>query len=851
MLRIALKGVLARKGRLLLTSLAVILGTAFLAGSFVFTDTIRRTFDNLFADVYQDTDAVVRSSHEIEGDFGTSFRANIPASFLEQVEAQPNVTEVQPDVSGLAIIIDKDGDKIGGGGPPQLGGNFYEGDLSPWNLTSGSRAPAAADEVVLDQGSFDSGDFAIGDTVKISGVNGSEEFTIVGSAKFNDVDSPGGATFAMFELATAQRFLLPTAADGSTADEFTTISVKSDGSISDADLAAQLQQALGDQTEVLTGKEITEETQTDIRNALNFFTIFLTVFALIALFVACFVIYNVFSITQAQRAKESALMRAIGSSRRQVTFAMLVEAVVIGVLGSLIGLVAGIGLASAMQALLKAANIDIPSTGLALLPRTIVITIVVGMLVTILSAIVPARKAGRVPPVEAMRDSAVETTDFSKKRLVTGLVLGALAVGLIMLGLAGGEPIALAPGIPLAFIALYVLGPLIARRFALILGRPIVALRGVTGHMARENAARNPKRTSSTAAALLIGVALVTGVAVVASSAKASVRDIFAQQIVGDLVVDSEDQTGMGGFSTSIADAINTIDGVEAAAGVSFNPVRIDGSDTSTAAVDPAVFASVFDLDFTQGSGDALTADGIALSADRADDLGKTLGDTVDVTILDGTTHTLTVTGIYDKDELAGSQLVSRQLFSDAGLPVLDFSVYVLTTPGADVDAVRAELQKLVDDNGFGKVQTRAEYIDTQAASIDAFINLVYGLLGLSIIIAAFGILLTMLLSVFERRRELALSRAVGMSKRQVRSMVRWEAVITSLLGAVQGVLVGLALGYALVWALRSEGFKKFDVPIGTIITVVVLAAVLGIVAAVIPARRANKVNVVEAIASN
>lgn len=851
MFRIALKGVLARKGRLLLTSLAVILGTAFLAGSFVFTDTIRRTFDNLFADVYQDTDAVVRSSHEIEGDFGTSFRANIPASFLEQVEAQPHVAEVQPDVSGLAIIIDKDGDKIGGGGPPQFGGNFYEGDLSPWNLTSGSRAPTAADEVVLDQGSFDSGDFAIGDTVKISGVNGSEEFTIVGSAKFNDVNSPGGATFAMFELATAQRFLLPTAPDGSAAQEFTTISVKSDGSISDAELATQLQQALGDQTEVLTGKEITEETQTDIRNALNFFTIFLTVFALIALFVACFVIYNVFSITQAQRAKESALMRAIGSSRRQVTFAMLVEAVVIGVLGSLIGLVAGIGLASGMQALLKAANIDIPSTGLALLPRTIVITVVVGMLVTILSAIVPARKAGRVPPVEAMRDSAVETTDFSKKRLVTGLVLGALAVALIMLGLAGGEPIALAPGIPLAFIALYVLGPLIARRFALILGRPIVALRGVTGHMARENAARNPKRTSSTAAALLIGVALVTGVAVVASSAKASVRDIFAQQIVGDLVVDSEDQTGMGGFSTSIADEINTIDGVEAAAGVSFNPVRIDGNDTSTAAVDPAVFANVFDLDFTQGSGDALTADGIALSADRADDLGKTLGDTVEVTILDGTTHALTVTGIYDKDELAGSQLVSRQLFSDAGLPVLDFSVYVLTTPGADVDAVRAELQRLVDDNGFGKVQTRAEYIDTQAASIDAFINLVYGLLGLSIVIAAFGILLTMLLSVFERRRELALSRAVGMSKRQVRSMVRWEAVITSLLGAVQGVLVGLALGYALVWALRSEGFKKFDVPIGTIITVVVLAAVLGIVAAVIPARRANKVNVVEAIASN
>lgn len=851
MLRIALKGVLARKGRLLMTSLAVILGTAFLAGSFVFTDTIRRTFDNLFADVYQDTDAVVRSAHEIEGDFGTSYRANIPASLLEVIEAQPNVAEAQPDVSGLAIIIDADGDKIGGNGPPQFGGNFYEGDLSPWNLTSGSRAPTADDEVVLDQGSFNTGDFALGDTVKVSGVNGSEEFTIVGSAKFNDVDSPGGATFAMFNLDTAQRFLLPTTADGNVADEFTTISVKSDGSISDSELAAQLQQVLGDQTEVLTGQEITEETQTDIRNALNFFTIFLTVFALIALFVACFVIYNVFSITQAQRAKESALMRAIGSSRRQVTFAMLLEAVFIGIVGSLIGLVAGIGLAAGMQALLKAANIDIPSTGLALLPRTIIVTVVVGLLVTVLSAIVPARKAGRVPPVEAMRDSAVESTEFSRKRLITGLALGVLSILLILLGLAGGEPIALAPGIPLAFIALYVLGPLIARRFALVLGRPIVALRGVTGHMARENAARNPKRTSSTAAALLIGVALVTGVAVVASSAKASVRDIFAEQIVGDLVVDSGDQTGLGGFSTSFADELNTLDGVEAAAGVSINPVRIDGKDTTAAAVDQAVFANVFDLEFTQGNGEALTADGIALSEDRADSLGKGVGDTVDVTILDGSTHPLTVTGIYHKDELAGSQVVSRDLFTNAGLPVLDFSVYVLKAPDADTAAVKAQLQQSVDAYGFGKVQTRSEYIDAQAASIDAFINLVYGLLGLSIIIAAFGILLTMLLSVFERRRELALSRAVGMSKRQVRSMVRWEAVITSLLGALQGVIVGLALGYALVWALRSEGFKKFDVPIGTIVTVVVLAAILGIVAAVIPARRANKVNVVEAIATN
>ncbi len=849
MFRIALKGVFARKGRLLLTALAVILGTAFLAGSFVFTDTIQRTFDNLFADVYKNTNAVVRSSHEIEGDFGFEVRGNIPGSMLETVQAQPGVAQAEPDVSGTAIVIGNDGDKIGGNGPPQAGSNFYEGELSPWNLTGGSRAPSADGEVVLDQGTFDQGDFAIGDTATITGVNGSEQFTIVGSVKFGDVDSPGGATFALFDLATAQRFLLPLSSDGRAQDQLSSISVRSDGSISDDDLAAHLQTVLGSDTEVLTGKQITEETQKDIRQALQFFTIFLTIFALISLFVACFVIYNVFSITQAQRSRESALMRAIGASRRQVTNSMLVEALFVGLVGSLIGLVGGIALATGLQGLLKAIGIDIPSTGIALLPRTIVLTLVVGLLVTVLSALVPARKAGRIPPVAAMRDSAIESTAFSHKRLLVGLGLVVLAVALTIIGLAA-EPIALALGIPLIFIALFVLGPLIARRFALILGKPIAAVKGVTGHMARENSARNPKRTSSTAAALLIGVALVTGVAVVAASAKASIRDIFGKQVKGDLVVNAGDQTGAGGFATSFADQLNELPGVEAAAGVGFNLVLIDGDGSSVTLVDPTVMDKVFDLHFTSGALEDLTPDGIALSEDRADDLGVAVGETVEVTLFDGSTHPLTVQGIYTEDDLAGPQVVDRALFANAGLPALDPFIFVSKASDASLTDVKAELQQAVDGYGFGKVQTRDEYIDEQAASIDSFINLVYGLLALSVFIAAFGILLTMLLSVFERRRELALSRAVGMSKRQVRSMVRWEAVITSLLGALQGVIVGMALGYALVWALRSQGFKKFDLPVGTVIVVTVLAALLGVLAAIIPARRATKVNVVEAIST-
>lgn len=849
MLRISIKNVMARKGRLFLTALAVIMGTAFLAGSFVFTDTIKRTFDNLFADVYQDTDAYVRSSNVIEGDFGFKTRGTLPESLVAQVKSVPGVQEAEADVQGLAIIVDRDGKKIGGNGPPQFGANYYGGDLSPWKLNEG-REPTADGEVVLDQASFDDSGYALGDLVRIAGVNGSQEFTLVGAVKFGEVDSPGGATFALFNLATAQQFVLPATTDGRVQDQVTAIVVRSDGAVSDDALADSIQQQLGGETEVLTGKEITDETQSDIRDALRFFTIFLTIFALVALFVGSFVISNVFSITQAQRSRENALMRAIGASRRQVTVTLLAEAVVIGLIGSILGLVGGIGLAKGLQALLKAFGIDIPATGLALLPRTIVLTLVVGLVVTVGSAVLPALRAGRVRPVEAMRESAIESTAFSHRRFVAGIVVAVVGIGLIVLGLAGGQPAALAPGIPLTFIAAYVLGPLIAGPFARAIGRPLVKVKGVTGHLARENAARNPKRTARTAAALLIGVALVTGVAVVAASIKSSVRDIFGRQMTADLVIDSEDQTGVGGFSPSFSDQVGEAPGVAAAAGISISQVLMGGNDAGVSLVNPVQLGMVFDLGFTSGSIDDLTPDGILLSEDRADDLHQQVGGSVDVSLVDGSVHTLEVQGIYSKDELAGAQVVDRDLFVQAGLPVVDFNILVLTESGTSTDQVKATLTKLVDEYGFGKVQTRAEYIDAQAAQIDGLVNLVYGLLMLSVFIAAFGIIITLLLSVFERRRELALSRAVGMSKRQVRSTVRWEAVITSLLGTIQGIVIGGLLGFALVLALRGEGLKKFTLPVGTVIVVMFLAIFLGVVAAIIPARRATKVSVVEGIST-
>jgi putative ABC transport system permease protein len=851
MLRIALKNTLAHKGRFVLTALAVIIGTAFLAGSFIFTDTIQRTFDNLFADVYENTDAVVRSSNVIEGDFGLEQRGNLPESLVAEVAAIPGVADAQGNLGGAAVIVDANGDAITTGGSPQFGGNYTSGPLATWIVAEG-RAPEGPTEVMVDRGTAKKGDLELGDTIRVAAQGASREFELVGIAEFGDVDSPGGASFALFDLPTAQEMLLrPDLTDKALVDS---VLVAGDGSLDDDALADSIETALGGQAagiEVLTGAEITEESQNDIREGLRFFTIFLTVFSFIALFVGSFVISNVFSITQAQRIREDALMRAVGASRRQVSVGLLLEAVLVGVVGSLTGLVLGIGLAELLQAALSLVGIDIPATGLMIQARTVVVTLTAGLVVTVVAAVFPAVRAGRVPPVAAMREGAYENPARRRSRLILGLVLLAVGVALVLSGLFEGKPLRLAPGIPLVFVALYVLGPLIARPVARVLGFPLERWRGVTGQLARDNSSRNPKRTSRTAAALLIGVSLVTGVSVVAASLKSSIREIFGEQFTGDFAVNlPQAGGGFGGFAPTFADELNEIDGVAAAAGIGINLAVIDGDGTGIVVVNPDVVGKVFDLGFTAGRVEDLTADGILLSVEEADDNGYAIGDILPVILADGQPRTLTVQGIYESDELAGGYTVSRELFASTTLPTVDFGIFIVSEPGSDPAAVRAALEAAVEDYGIGEVQSRSEYIDSQASQIDMIVNLVFALLALSVFIAVFGIIITLLLSVFERRRELALMRAVGMTRRQVRTMVRYEAVITSLLGTVEGIVVGLLLGYALVLALRDEGLKSFTVPWSAIVVVMVMSAILGVVAAIWPARRATRVDIVEAIAT-
>ena len=846
MLRIALKGILGRKARLVLTSLAVILGTAFLSGTAVFSATLNRTFDNLFSDVFRNVDSYVRSTQVIEADFGAEERQRIPAELIATIEAVPGVGDVQGDIQAFARIIGKDGQPLGseGAGPPTFGsvGEEFKGAL--WTISEG-KFPSNSTEVALDEASAKAGNYVVGDRVKVVAQAGSRDFTLVGIAGYGDVRSPGGATFALFDLATAQEFLAkPGFVDA--------ILISGDGSVSDEKLAQAISAVIPSsyKTETLTGAEITKETQDQIGSALSFFNILLSTFSYIALGVGSFVIYNVFSISAAQRQRENALLRAIGASKKQVTRAMLIESVVVGLFGSVIGLFAGIGLSKALSALLNAAGIDLPTGGLVVPSSAVINTIVVGLIVTVSSAWLPARRAGKVPPLAAMRETAIEVVALTRRRTIFGFVLIALGAASIVAVTNGASNTWLGLGILFVFSGTITLGPVIARPVALLLGKPAERLRGVTGTMARQNSARNPKRTARTASPVLIGVALVTAVAALAASIRTQIDGVFTEQFKGDYAI-STTARGFGGLSPSLADDINLLPEVERATGIGLLTVKIEDRGQYLTTINPATAEGVFDLGLTSGTYADLTADTIFVSEQYAENNDSKLGDTIAVTLADAQVKSLTIAGIYEFDEIAGKYTVSRDIIKDSTVINFDLGVYIKTKSGVSQESARAVLQAAVDKYGQGTLLSKREYIDSQSGQINQLLGLIYGLLFLSVIIAVVGIIITLLLSVFERQREIGLLRAVGMTKSQVRTTVRWESVITSLLGAVVGIVLGVGLGWVIVYALRDQGLSSFSVPISSTVSILIMAFVIGVLAAVYPAWRATRVNLLTAITTS
>jgi len=841
MFRLTMRNILSHKRRLASTVLSIVLGIAFLAGTFVFTDSLHRSFDNLFSSVYAKTDAVVRSSEEISTSEGITQRGRISEALLDRVAAVPGVSAVAGSVGGYARILDANGKPLGvERGMPNFGMDISDSALSVWDLRDG-RLPIGSAEMAMDAGSFSLGHFSIGDQVAVVSQQGQRTFTLVGVVGFGGADSPVGSRVALFDLATAEAFVGQTGFVDS-------IQARSDGSVGQAELAGNIAAAMPTGTETLTGREMAADSSSQVKTALGFFNTLLVVFAAVALFVGSFIIYNTFSIIVAQRRKENALLRALGASERQVEGSLLIEAVTMGIIGSVVGLVTGFGMALMLRRLLSAVGVDLPQSGLVLLPRTVVLSLVVGLLITVIAAVAPARRGAHVPPVAAMRDVAIEQPSFSRRRLVSGLGVLAAAIALVAVGLTG-TLLVLGAGVALVFVAVFVLGPLMARPVARVLGAPLAHAHSMSGTLARENAMRNPKRTARTAAALMVGVALVVAIAVFAASVKASIRSVFDEQFTGDYVVSTQ-TFGFGGLPVGLAPELGEIPGVAAATGIQIGLARVDGNDQGVTVIDPATAATVFDLGAVQGSIEALDSAGILISEQRATDDGLALGDELQLQFLDGSLHVVHVVGIYRHDELAGAVTIAKSLYAQSGGDQYDFSVYVTLQSGTDERLVRSQLEAAVADYPYADLESRSEYIESQAAQIDMLVNLVYGLLALAVVIAVLGIANALSLSVVERTRELGLLRAVGATRRQIRAMVRWESIITAVLGATQGLVIGVALGWAVVRALRSQGFTSFSVPLSTVVITIVIAMACGVVAAARPARRAAKLDILQAVST-
>ena len=848
MFRIALKSILGRKARLVLTSLAVILGTAFLSGTSIFSATLDRTFNNLFQDVFQNIDGYVRSTEVVEGDFGLIERQRIPIDTVDKVLAVPGVADAVPDIQAFARIVGKDGKPIGaeGAGPPTFGSVAVEFKGALWTIAQG-KFPTGPNEVALEESSAEKAGKVVGDTVKVIAQAGSREFKMVGIASYGDVRSPGGATFALFDVPTAAEFLgKPGFVDA--------ILVVGDGTRTDEALAQDIDKIFdpASKIETLTGAEITKETQDDIGEALSFFGRFLTVFSIIALGVGSFVIYNVFSISAAQRQRENALLRALGASRSQITRSMLVESVVVGLLGSATGFVGGIGISKLLSVLLPAIGFDLPSGGLVLENSAILTTILVGLIVTVLSAILPARRAGKVPPLAAMRATALETNSSLKTQVLIGIGFISAGIAIISAVVAAKDTnfYVLGAGIIGVFAGAIVIGPSIARPVSLFLGRPAAAMRGVTGSMARQNAARNPKRTSRTSSPVLIGVALVTAVSALAASINGQISDIFTEQFKGDYAISSQAQ-GFGGLSPSLADDISKIEGVKSATGIGTAIGKIGNKGRTLAVISPDTIEGNYDIGLINASYSSLDKKGIFISQSLAERENLTVGSVISVVLADAKERKLIVRALYEHNDLVEDRVISREVIAGTTVSSFDFGVYASVEDGADDSAVRAALQKAVDNYGQGKLVSLDEYIDEQAGPVNQLLVLIYGLLILSVIIAIVGIIITLLLSVFERQRELGLLRAVGMTRTQVRTTVRWESVITSLLGAVTGIILGIGLGWVIVFALKDQGLSSFQIPVGTTIFIMVMSFFVGLIAAIYPAWRATKVDILSALNTN
>jgi putative ABC transport system permease protein len=855
-IRVALRGLLGRKLRAILTALAIILGVAMMSGTYVLTDTIDKAFSTIFDESYAGTDVVV-SGKGADIDFqGVSSTAPpIDESLVDEVRALPDVEAASGSVSDETNtkIIGSDGKAINTQGAPSLGFGIDPSPeaqrFNPLNLVEGTWADAD-DEVVIDAGTADRESYAVGDTIEIATIQPKQDFEITGIAKFGDVDSLGTATFAIFDLPTAQKLL-------DREGKVDSISVAgADGTTPDQ-LINEIQPILPADAQVRSGAVEAQEDKDEISEFTSFIEYFLLAFAGIALFVGAFVIFNTLSITVAQRTREFATMRTVGASRRQVLWSVIVEALTIGIIASVIGLFAGFGLALGLNELFKALDLELPTANMVYATRTIVVSLLVGTIITLVAGLFPAIRATRVPPIAAVREGYT----LPKSRLspfVPYIAVAVIGLSLFLLGYSmfkddldtGSRLLSIAGGVILLFIGVAMISSRLVRPLAAVVGLPARAIGGAAGKLARGNSVRNPGRTASTAAALMIGIALVTFVAVLANGMKASNREAIEDQVAADYVVTAQD--GFTPFVAAAGDAVAGSPDAEVVANVRSDLGKVDDASTYVTGIDPQTILQTYNFDWKEGDDSVvqnLTNDQAIVDAKFAEDHDIAVGDTISVLTPSGETLEQQVVGLYEPPPfypLLGGVSVTTETFDSAYDRPRNQFTFVNTTGGPS-DAATASLTAATADFPDAKVQTRADWITQQDEDFNQFLVMLYVLLALSVIVSIFGMVNTLVLSVYERTRELGMLRAVGMTKRQARRMVRHESVITALIGAALGLPLGIFLA-ALVTRALQEFDVRFSIPWGQLVVFAIIAVIVGVLAAIMPARRAAKLNVLRAL---
>ncbi len=851
MLLLTWRNLLARKVRLLMSTLAIVLGIGFLAGVMTFSTGLNATFQNIVSG--STSDGLVRPAGDVSGaNAGVATTQLMTPADIDKIAALPEVEAAVGSVDGFgSFLLGKDDKLVGGQGAPTLAFNYAPADNMAGEdilvLNEGGW-PEKPGEVTLDSSSAERGGYEVGDTVTMIVPTEDKDprrtFTLVGTADFNG-GGTAGATLVLLDTKEAQEIFL----DGE--DAFTSAALTAADGVSQKQLAAAADAVAPEGFTAVTGDKVVKETQDQIGQFLDVISIFLTTFAVIAIVVGAFIIFNTFSILVSQRVRESALLRALGASKRQVTRSVLVEAFLMAVVGATLGLLLGLGLSRLLAGLFRTFGLDIAGDVLTLTPFTIIAGYVVGIVVTMVAAFVPARRAAKVPPVAAMRDDLVVQEKGMGRRLVLGSIAMAVGTALAAAGLIGApgtDAIWIGAGAVIWVVTTAVLAP--------VLGHPVLVacrtvfgrLFGTAGRLAGENALRNPRRTGATASALMIGLAVVSAVGVLASSLSATNDSVVDDQFQSDFLVQLPT---FQGFPSGFGDRMEDVEGVDLVARQQGTPVsvEVDGKPDQTfaAGVDPAYF-EIYDLAMVDGTAE-LSGDQTLLSESRADDLGARVGDRIDVQFPGGKTIPLEVRGVFEDTPTTSGVTVPLSVLAEAGIKRSDSSLSITVQDGADRDAVKQDLEDVVKDLPILSVQDKVEFKELISGQVNQLLYVIYGLLALAVVIAVIGIVNTLGLSVLERTREIGLLRAVGLSRRKLRTMITLESVAIALLGAVLGMVLGLVIGVVLRQSLKDD-LTVLSLPVTSLLVFLVVAVVFGVLAAIIPAIRASRMKVLAAIAT-